>query len=70
MPLNNKVAKDTVRLENTYRCLQMLYVVVGRGEGRDVRQGGAAHRGVGTLALGHALRGGNFVMTSLSTARK
>ena len=48
----------------------MLYVVVGRGEGRDVRQGGAAHRGVGTLALGHALRGGNFVMTSLSTARK
>ena len=43
----------------------MLYVVVRRGEGRDVRQGGAAHRGVGALALGHALRRGNFVMPSL-----
>ena len=43
----------------------MLYVVVGRGEGRDVRQGGAAHRGVGALALGHALGRGNFVMPSL-----
>ena len=43
----------------------MLYVVVRRGEGRDVRQGGAAHRGVSALALGHALRRGHFVMPSL-----